>query len=90
MPCHFELHEDVVAIVEQLMRSRSPTRDRESLRVSAVAAVEMVHHLLEFAQGQPPKRRQALVRETIRLVAIHAEMVARGTDPLAAPSTART
>lgn len=80
--CHEELHQNVVTIVETLMRARTTAWTPAAIRTSAMAAVEMVHRLLEFAQGLPPRGRAAMIRETIRLVAVHSEMVVSGVDPL--------
>jgi len=82
LACHDELHRNVVRIVETLMRARSGRQDDEQLNISAMAAVEMVHHLLEFSQTLPPGRREGMVRETIRILALHSEMVSTGRDPL--------
>lgn len=81
--CHDELHQKVLGIVEALMRARSPGADPAALKISAMAAVEMVHHLLEFGQSLSPADREAMTRETIRVLTLHAEMVISGRDPLA-------
>lgn len=83
LACHDELHRNVVRIVETLMRARAANPDDEQIHISAMAAVEMVHHLLEFSQTLPPEAKARMVRETIRILALHSDMVCTGRDPLA-------
>ncbi len=87
--CHDELHQNVVRIVETLMRAGAARQDDERIHISAMAAVEMVHHLLEFSQTLPSGPRERMVRETIRILALHSEMMSTGRDPLAEGTPAR-
>lgn len=83
--CHSDLQKSVVDHVEALMAESAPHTDPGTRRVHAMVAVEFVHGLLGLAFGSPPDQRDAIVAETKRLLALYAEMITKGDDPLARP-----
>lgn len=76
------LHDAATQQVEHIMEARVPGLAPRERHVHAVAAVEMVHSLLTAAFAGPPSRRAGLIMETKRLLALHAEMIERGDDPM--------
>ncbi|MBK7368994.1 MAG: TetR family transcriptional regulator [Candidatus Eisenbacteria bacterium] len=77
-----ELHEAASAQVESIIAARAPHLDPKRRRVHAMAAVEMVHALLTAAFAGPAAQRAPLIAETKRLLALHAEMIEKGDEPL--------
>jgi len=77
-----DLQESVVKSVSAMVSARVPRVSAKRLRVFALAAVEMVHGMLSTAFSAPPADRQALIGETKRMLALYAEMIETGDDPL--------
>ena len=82
------LNETTVGLVDRLMAARVPSVPAEHRRLRAEVSVALVHYLLEFAWTSPPARRQGIVQELKRLLALYSLMIDQGTDPLAAGSPA--
>jgi AcrR family transcriptional regulator len=80
--CGCELADSVVKSVEVMMAERIPHTKPGQRRVHAMVAVELVHRLLDYAFDVPPSRRRAFINETKRLLALYAEMIGKGDDPL--------
>jgi AcrR family transcriptional regulator len=78
-----ELRESVVVNVAAMMAARIPRLNPARRRVHAKAAVELVHGMLSVAFAAPVAERRPLIEETKRLVALYAEMIETGDDPLA-------
>jgi AcrR family transcriptional regulator len=78
-----ELRDTIVGLVDRLMAARAPTIPPAERRVHASVAVELVHRMLEFAWTVPASERPAIILELKRLLALHAEMVQSGRDPMA-------
>ncbi len=77
-----ELHEAATQQVEAIIAARVPGMDPKARRIHATASVEMVHALLTAAFAAPASQRADLIAETKRLLALHAEMMEKGDDPL--------
>ena len=77
-----QLHQSVVDSVSAMMSARVPDAKPKRLRVHAATAVELVHGMLSAAFAAPVAERQPLISETKRLLALYAEMVQTGDDPL--------
>jgi AcrR family transcriptional regulator len=78
-----ELRDSVVANVEAIIMARIPRLAPARRRIHATAAVELVHGMLGAAFAAPATERRPLIEETKRLVALYAEMIETGDDPLA-------
>lgn len=77
-----EMQESIVRHVEAIVSARAPGVSRRRRRAFALIEVELVHALLTFAFASPVGLRPALIKEVKRLVALHAEMLEKGDDPL--------
>ena len=81
--CVGDLRESVVRDVESMVAVRAPHSRPQQRRGFATVAVQMVHSMLDAAFELPAPRRRAMIVETKRLLALYAEMLERGDDPLA-------
>jgi hypothetical protein len=81
--CVRGLRESVVANVDSMVAVRAPRARPPQRRVFATVAVQMVHAMLDAAFELPAPQRRAMITETKRLLALYAEMLERGDDPLA-------
>lgn len=77
-----ELSDTIVGLVERLMAARNPHVEPARRRQQAGVAVELVHRMLEYAWLSPPAQRPGIVAELKRLLALYAEMIHSGRDPL--------
>jgi AcrR family transcriptional regulator len=77
-----ELHDSVVANVAAIVTARMPRLAPARARIHATVAVELVHGMLGAAFSAPAARRRPLIEETKRLIALYAEMIQKGDDPL--------
>jgi AcrR family transcriptional regulator len=77
-----DLHQGIVAMVEQLVARRSPTVPVDVRRMKASFSVQLVHRMLEYAWTVPSSARSWVIQELKRILAIHAELYEGGRDPL--------
>jgi AcrR family transcriptional regulator len=75
-----ELSETIVGLVEQLMAARAPHVPPERRRLRAGVAVELVHHMLEYAWVNPPAQRPGIVEELKKLLALYSGMIEEGSE----------
>lgn len=80
--CEDDLYQVIVSNVDVLIGARAPHVTPARRRVLAMVMVELVHALLAAAFQAPAKQRRPIIRETKRLLALHAEMIQNGDDPL--------
>ena len=80
-PCE-AMKEAVVSHVDGLMAARAPKLPAAERRVHAEVAVELVHGMLGVAFEKPAHQRAPYLLEAKRLLALYAEMVQSGDDPL--------
>jgi AcrR family transcriptional regulator len=77
-----ELHQAIVGLVEQLIATRTPSLPPARRQLKANFSVQMVHRMLEYAWSVPVSMRADIIRELKRVLALHAEMIESGRDPL--------
>lgn len=78
-----DVHQTIVGLVEGLIAARNPEVPPATRHLQAGFAVELVHRMLEYAYTSPAAERPGIVRELKRTLALHAEMIESGRDPLA-------
>ncbi len=71
-------------MVEQLIAARNPSLPADQRHLRANFSVQLVHRMLEYAWTVPPPMRAGIIRELKRVLALYADGIESGRDPLEA------